>query len=397
MINTFNPVIPNDFSERLRTAEQCEARLGSVPARAAKPGSGCEPMELPVGNSEDELAPGTHLDDDGDARLDGAVEEACEPRTQTVLQTEPAPVTAPRSNMVPIASIQVGARLRPLSEDHVERLRKSIAQIGLQQPISVAEATPGEEPAFQLIAGHHRLEACKRSGFAKVPAIVVTLDDDARRLWEIDENLFRAPLTELERGEHLVERKQIYERLHPGAAHGGDHRSADFKRKKLPFKSFAADTAEQTGFDSRTIRLLIERAHKIDPGVKERIRLRREIADKGVELDALKSLSFDDQLRAVQMFENGECKSIRKARQIIKYGSTEGLDNTKNDEAPGLMETAILDKKFDAAMASPREQAIINNIHKILDTLDDTCRANVVSNISNLGNMPATDLAKYLT
>jgi len=45
------------------------------------------------------------------------------------------------------------------------------------------------------------------------------MDDLTCRLWEVDENLCRAELTELERAEHLAQRKEIYEQLHPEARH----------------------------------------------------------------------------------------------------------------------------------------------------------------------------------
>jgi ParB-like chromosome segregation protein Spo0J len=359
-----------------------------------------------MSNPQDQSITNDPAEDDRDSRCASNAEGEChqlDRQDSDPADTVTLPSAAPPAIdviAVPLTSVLVGPRLRQLREDHIATLKKSIELLGVLQPISIAKAVADDdsEPlknSFILVAGLHRLEACKSLGHSEVPAIVVTLGDEQRRLWEIDENLFRAPLTELERGEHLVERKEIYERLHPGAAHGGNRRGADFKRKNLPLESFAADTAKQIGCDARTIRLSIERALNIDPKVRDRIRGRREIADKGIELDALKSLSPEGQDRAVKLIEDGTCKSVRDALQTMADMRAQDTDQNRSlgDES---QDTAVPSEAGDATSPNPREQGIINDIHKILHTLDEMCRADLVSNISKLGNMAATNIAKYL-
>jgi len=119
---------------------------------------------------------------------------------------------------VAINQIQIGKRLRQLRESTVKELMDSIGQIGLQTPITVDSRPAKREGGgmdtvvFDLVAGHHRLEACRRLGWTDIEVVNVSMDGDERALWEIDENLCRAELTELERGEHLLKRKEIYER-----------------------------------------------------------------------------------------------------------------------------------------------------------------------------------------
>jgi ParB-like chromosome segregation protein Spo0J len=62
--------------------------------------------------------------------------------------------------------------------------------------------------AFGLIAGRHRLEAVRSLGWSEILATVVAFDDVDRMLAEIDENLIRNDLSDLERSEHLAERKR---------------------------------------------------------------------------------------------------------------------------------------------------------------------------------------------
>jgi hypothetical protein len=55
----------------------------------------------------------------------------------------------------------------------------------------------------------------KFSGGRKSRRSSWTLDGAHCQLWEIDEDLVRAELTELERAEHCRVRKIVYERIHP--------------------------------------------------------------------------------------------------------------------------------------------------------------------------------------
>jgi ParB-like chromosome segregation protein Spo0J len=127
----------------------------------------------------------------------------------------------------PIDSVTVPGRLRALRTEAVRELADSIASVGLLNPISVT-------PDGVLVAGLHRLHACRSLGWTTIPVSVVDLDADHRELSEIDENLIRAELTELEKGEHVARRKAVYERLHPAApsGRGGDRRSTETQPRR---------------------------------------------------------------------------------------------------------------------------------------------------------------------
>ncbi|MBV9859875.1 MAG: ParB N-terminal domain-containing protein [Alphaproteobacteria bacterium] len=225
-----------------------------------------------------------------------------------------------------ISQIRVSKRLRQVREEQISSLMESIGQIGLQQPISVRAKSfvrddgVNFEDGYLLIAGLHRLEACRRLGKTEIEASIVTLAELDRQLWEIDENLCRAELTELERGEHLAKRKALYEMLHPETRQGGlPGKAGGGKETKTDnLSSFAEDTAAKIGADERTVRRSIRRADRIDPEVKEAIRTQPKIADSGVELDALASLKPQQQREAVAIVETGQAGSIREAKQIIQ-------------------------------------------------------------------------------
>lgn len=92
-------------------------------------------------------------------------------------------------------------RARGLDAAAVARLGESMAQIGLQTPITVRD--DGEWPV--LVAGLHRLKAAERLGWEKIEAIYLEGDERDARMWEISENFHRADLSAVERAEHIDE------------------------------------------------------------------------------------------------------------------------------------------------------------------------------------------------
>lgn len=110
---------------------------------------------------------------------------------------------------ISIEDIIVGETRRELDRSAVNRLADSIEQIGLRHPITVREK--GDK--YHLIAGRHRLEACRKLGREHVPAIIVKMTNDEARLWEIAENLHRSDLKKLDRDEQLAEWIRLTERI----------------------------------------------------------------------------------------------------------------------------------------------------------------------------------------
>ena len=92
-------------------------------------------------------------------------------------------------------------RARGLDGAAVDRLAESMAAMGLRTPISVR--MDGDD--LLLVAGAHRLEAARRLGWEKIPAVYIEGDERDARLWELAENLHRAELLPVERAEHIAE------------------------------------------------------------------------------------------------------------------------------------------------------------------------------------------------
>ena len=229
----------------------------------------------------------------------------------------------PVVHLIPIAAIEPwsGKWKRIVRPEHLAVLAESIAEIGLQTPITV---TPIPGGRYQLHTGEHRRQACLALGWTEIPAIFPTLNDIDREIWHLDENLCRAELTVLERCEHLADRKSLYELKHPQTKHGGNrgNQHAGGKKRQVANsascrKSFVEDTAAKTGMSERTIQQSVHRAEAIAPEVQETIAAMPAIADKGVELDALAQLPVADQAKAVAMVKTGECKTVREAAKRV--------------------------------------------------------------------------------
>jgi ParB family transcriptional regulator, chromosome partitioning protein len=77
--------------------------------------------------------------------------------------------------------------LRPLDEETVSGLARSIEQFGMLQPIIVRPRIEG----YEIVLGYHRLEACRRLEMETIRAIIVHLADEEAFLVRVAENLHR--------------------------------------------------------------------------------------------------------------------------------------------------------------------------------------------------------------
>lgn len=171
---------------------------------------------------------------------------------------------------IKIAEIKVGDNRREIDESNVANLMKSIREVGLINPITVTAKN-------KLIAGAHRLEACKRIGWAEIECNVAELDGLKAELAEIDENLIRHNLNHIDEGEQLLRKKEIYEMLYPETKAGvaqaiGMNRAVGNNvvdtESATSKKSFVKDTAEKMQVAPRTIRRKIQVAKNLTPEVK---------------------------------------------------------------------------------------------------------------------------------
>ena len=109
---------------------------------------------------------------------------------------------------VKISNIKINPGRRETEPKAIEELARSIAAVGLMNPITLDQNNT-------LIAGLHRLEAAKLMGWTEIECNIIGMSGLQAELAEIDENIVRTKLTKQELGDQLLRRKDLYEMLHP--------------------------------------------------------------------------------------------------------------------------------------------------------------------------------------
>lgn len=209
-----------------------------------------------------------------------------------------------QSGKVPISRIVVGERKRSLGD--IAPLAESIKELGLLNPITIL-------PDGSLVAGYHRLEACRSLGWVEVDVHVTSLDTLSAELAEIDENLIRNELHWFDRDKQLVRRKEIYEQKENVITHGGDRKSKP--NYSVLISSFTQDTASKIGKSVDTVQQSIQRATAFteDQG--------KVLKCADVKLtDATKLARLEAPARAavIETLAIGKASTIKEAKAVIK-------------------------------------------------------------------------------
>ncbi|AFY41390.1 ParB N-terminal domain-containing protein [Nostoc sp. PCC 7107] len=167
---------------------------------------------------------------------------------------------------ISVNQIHIGSNRRPVNANKVNELKDSIKANGLLNPITV-------DQNLTLIAGLHRLTACKLLGLEAIECNVVTYQDsDQARLAEIDENLIRNELEPLERSELWLERDQILERMGLRAKPGDNQHTFKAGEMISPPPKRTIELAKEVGYSERTFQHGKQIAKSIHPDVKQIIK-----------------------------------------------------------------------------------------------------------------------------
>ena len=214
---------------------------------------------------------------------------------------------------IKISDIKINPGRRKAKLEPVAELAKSIAAVGLLNPITVTEDRT-------LVAGLHRLEAAKRLGWTEIECAFTDMSGPQLELAEIDENIVRTGLTRQELGEQLSRRKELYETLHPetkaGAAQAAGMNRAignnvGAKLASTP-KSFIEDTAEKTGISKRTISRMLQIANNLTPDAKRIVSAHNMTQDTALKLSRLPD---SQQVEAASMLAAGVVQSVEQYQQ----------------------------------------------------------------------------------
>ena len=239
---------------------------------------------------------------------------------------------------IPITEIKIIPGRRKAVPSHIAELAKSIADVGLLNPITVNED-------HTLIAGLHRLEAAKLLNWTEIDCTICDIDSTRAELAEIDENVIRRPLSDMELNRALTRRKELYEALYPETiarnrpGHVSNHQgSSDKLSPESKVKSFVEDTAEKLGVSARTVERHLYLAEHLTPKVSEILK-KMDKQPPRCELMKLARLEPGQQEECAALFLSNKIKSVDT---YLKQGK---LETTKTDvpsSFDGFMESLSL-------------------------------------------------------
>ena len=223
---------------------------------------------------------------------------------------------------VSIEKIKYGNNRRPINDEKVEQLKKSIELNGLLNPITV-------DHNFNLIAGLHRLTALILLGFKEIECNIVTYDSDENaRLAEIDENLIRNELEPLERGRLVLEREKILVKLGMRAKAGDNQytlkASENGSEIISPPPKTTQELAKQAGYSERSWQHDKQIARDIAPKIQKIIR-KTPIADKKTTLLSIARTGKKERIlaeKALKAYELAKNKgNYQEAEQEAKIAA----------------------------------------------------------------------------
>lgn len=210
-----------------------------------------------------------------------------------------------------VKDIKVLGGRRAVDLEKVKALAESIETTGLINPITVTTD-------YTLISGAHRLAAYALLEWEEIPVIVLDLKGLQKELAEIDENLVRSELTELQRAMYLARRKEIYEEIHPTTKHGGSRTSYKKSQVVTNTTCFTKEASSQTGKSESSV----EKSVKIGKSLSKPAKAKLEgtsIADNKSELLALAKVPKQQQAKVVEKVLTGQAESVREVvKPVVK-------------------------------------------------------------------------------
>lgn len=220
-------------------------------------------------------------------------------------------------------AVDATGRIRAVSEAGVEAILSSYEDLGvIKDHVDLRRIKGKDKP--RLLAGGHRLEACRRLGI-EVPYKLWDCTNDWAELCELDDNLAGAELNALDTAVFLARRKRVYEKLHPDAKWGGSRGNQHTGGRQADSLSFCQTTAEKFGISRRKVERLVAAGSAL--GAAELQDLRR--APRPVTLADLQEIAkvgdVVERYDVCRFLGDGKAKSAKEARRAYR-ATKEGVE-----------------------------------------------------------------------
>lgn len=226
--------------------------------------------------------------------------------------------------LLPVASIRMAERLRPVQQGAVDDLKVALQEGVLAHPVTVRP----KADAYELVIGAHRLTAFMQMERPTIPVIIRDLTDLEARQLEIDENLVRAELNALDRLTFLAERVEVWAARNPDKVVLDSTRPIKTRGRpprafvKLAkgdgyvpeLMGFAAETARDTGLSQRSVYRAVAAVAGLPASQRERLH-GSWIAKNDAALRQLATIGdAAEQIAVIDVLLAGKTKNIAEAR-----------------------------------------------------------------------------------
>ena len=201
----------------------------------------------------------------------------------------------------------------PYPEELMADLCRSIEENGIITPIIVRAVSKGT--GYEIIAGHNRVEACRRIGMETIPAIVREVDTDTAILMMVDSNQQREHLLPSEKA---FAYKMKLEAMKRQVKKNGARTQVGYRPGERSADLLGKEIGESRNQIQRYIRLT-----SLIPQLLELVDKGKLAMNPAVELSYLSSQQQEQVLTAMQSEQSSP--SLAQARQLKERASTDAF------------------------------------------------------------------------
>lgn len=241
---------------------------------------------------------------------------------------------------VSISDIAVPERIRPVDEGHAQAIAFSIAKNGLINPITI-RATPNmADGKYTLVAGAHRLRACIINGTdTTIEAAIIKADQNAAKMLEVSENLFRNELSVIDRAAFVQALRDMYEQENGKIVRGGDQKSKGKVYPLIEGQHFTDYVADRLGLSKEAIKLLNRISQNLNSVLRDQVR-NSPLADNQTALLKFAKMEQVDQQRTAIALKEAK-GDLKKALSFVGSVTANSSMSEPKDPQAGYLSKAI--------------------------------------------------------
>lgn len=278
---------------------------------------------------------------------------------------------------LPLGLIEVGDRLRKVSETQIENLLLMAADTGITAPIHVRKV----KSRFELIDGAHRLEATRRLGLPDIACLLVECTRNEARAMEASNNLGAARMTPLQMAVFAASWKLDYYALHPerkpGVFKGNQHTGS----WSVKISSLARSIAEAWSITERRALQILAVGDQLSEEEKTLL----GSAAKPVRMEHLADLSKigdeAERRHVVDALVSGAAKSTAAARRAWA-AKERGYELPAKDPVEEAFNTLV--KRWESSPMAARRRFVATVFKELSPLVVDEAESRDAADVSDI-------------